>query len=85
MNTITLQLSDETMEALATLIAAKMGGGGGNGRSGVYTVTQAAKRLQVCPDTIRRRVMAGVLPRIPGIGKMVIPASAIEKLIETEA
>lgn len=46
-------------------------------------VTEAARRLQVHPDTIRRRIRSGDLPafRVAPNGNVRIPVSAVDKLL----
>ena len=76
---ITITIPDEQLEMLATLIARKIGGV----RAGkaTYTVAEAAKILGVGQQTIRRRVEAGTLLSVPGVGRTLIPSAVIEKLI----
>ena len=83
MNGITINISDETLEALATIIVAKLNGKA-NGKA-TYTVAEAAKIIGTSQETIRRRVEAGTLPRVPGIGRTLIPAVVIERLINPPA
>jgi len=78
MNT-TITIPDEQLEMLATLIARKIGGA--NAGRATYTVREAAGVLRVSEKTIRRRVEAGTLARVPGMGRTLIPSAVIEKLI----
>ena len=46
------------------------------------TVQQAAAALQLHPRTVSRRVAAGVIPRVPGLGSAIrIPRKHVEKMI----
>lgn len=80
MNTITITLSDEMLEALATLVAAKVAG---QPAKSAYTAKEAALRVGVSRDTIERRVKAGLIPRVPGISKLLISAAALERFVNS--
>lgn len=45
-----------------------------------YSVDAAARALGRSKDTIRRRIKAGTIPTIRGLGRILIPASAIADL-----
>jgi hypothetical protein len=52
----------------------------------VYNVAQAAVVLQVSEDTVSRLVRRGVVERVPHVdGKILIPRSSIERLVEGHA
>lgn len=46
------------------------------------SVSDAAKALNVSESTITRRVKAGEIPTIPGLGRTLIPATAIADLLD---
>ena len=79
---ITIQINDKQLPALAQLIAAspelakmvadKMNCGGSKA---ARSVAEAAELLGVSPVTIRRRVKAGMVPRLPGHGRVLIPSA----------
>ncbi len=58
--------------------------GKADGKS-TYTVTEAARVLRCSEKTIRRRVEAGTLAAVPCAGRVLIPATVIEKLINPHA
>lgn len=78
MPTITLQVSDDMLATLAKLIASQLNKAD---RQATYTVTEASRALRCAEKTIRRRVEAGTLPRVPGSGRVLIPAAAIEQML----
>lgn len=48
-----------------------------------YTINQVANMLKVHPKTVKRRVDAGLYPKVPNTGKAVrIPAPFIEGLLD---
>lgn len=50
----------------------------------VYSVAQAAVVLQVSEDTVTRLVRRGVVDRVPFVdGKILIPRSSLDRLIES--
>lgn len=80
--TLTLELTPDQIDALADAVAAKLA----NAKSGgdALTVAEAAKRLGVSIDTIYRRVEAGMIPKVPSLGVIRIPAAAIERMLSQE-
>ena len=86
---ITISIPDEQLEMLATLIASKIGGKSLGGKSlggkDTYTCAEAAQRLGVHQETIRRQVKAGMIPRVPCLSKLIIPAVAIDNLVNPGA
>ena len=82
MPTFTVQVSDEMLATLAKMLAVELGKS--SGRSPVkdtYTCKEAAARLGVHQETIRRQVKAGTIPRVPCLSKLIIPGAAIDALV----
>ena len=83
---ISIHINDELLPALAKLIAstpdmARMVAGELRGRKDTYTVAETAKALGVDISTIRRRIKAQVIPTVPGVGAIRVPAAFVEKLL----
>lgn len=74
---VTIELSPEQIDEIAGAVAAKLGR---REAPTTLTVAQAAKRLGVTSDTVRRRVKAGIIPRVKCMGVVRIPALAIEEI-----
>ena len=80
--TITIQLTDEQVDALADRIAARITPRiTPRADDKPLTVKEAADRLGVSTSTINRRLAAGTIPTVPGLGRSLIPASAIAELL----
>lgn len=45
-------------------------------------VTRAAELLDTSPDTIERLVAKGHLPRVPHVGRILIPTRALREFAE---
>lgn len=45
------------------------------------SVAQAAHALNISPDSVRRRVAAGIIRRIPNMGSVRIPSTEIKRLL----
>lgn len=53
---------------------------------GTYTAREAGERLGVSEWTIRRRVAAGLLPRLPLAGRVLrLPARVVDDLADGRA
>lgn len=78
--TITIHFTDEQMQQLADRIAERMRFSHADDRP--LTVKEAADRLGVSTSTINRRLAAGTIPTVPGLGRSLIPASAIAELLD---
>jgi hypothetical protein len=81
-----IQLTDDLLPALARLIAATPGmaqmvAGELRGKKDTYTVAEMAEALNVDISTIRRRIKAGTIPTIPGVGPARIAAPIVERLL----
>ena len=77
---VTLTLTDDQIDAIASRVAAKLAKTSGR----PLTVPQAAAKLGLCSDTIRRRVDAGQIARVPMVGcgaRVLIPESEITRLL----
>lgn len=70
-------LTDDQIDMIAERIAAKLK----REEKKTYTLKEAAAALNLNPRTVRRLLDDGVLRRIPGTSKPIIPASEIEKLL----
>lgn len=78
--TLTLQLTPEQIDALADVVARKLGVSAEKSKDAL-TVGEAAKRLGVSKLTIYRRTKSGLIPTIPNLGVTRIPAAAIDRLL----
>jgi excisionase family DNA binding protein len=76
---VEVRLPEDQLVKLASLIASKTGGRGAESDR-PYTVEEAARALGLSGDTIRRRVKAGLLPKVPNMGRTLIPACEIDRL-----
>lgn len=76
--TITIQLTDEQVDALADRIAERITP---RAADRPLTVREAADRLGVSTSTINRRLAPGTIPTVPGLGRSLIPASVIADLL----
>ena len=79
---ITLHLSDDQVQAMADHIAQRIQL---SSADKPLTVKEAADRLGVSPSTINRRLAAGTIPSVPGLGRSLIPASAVKDLLDGQA
>lgn len=75
---LTIELTPKQLDELAEIVAGKLAT---SQNVEALTLTQAAKRLGVSKDTVNRRVKAGVLPVIEGIGAIRISSSHIDRLM----
>ena len=76
---LTLTLTDDQLDAIAERVAEKISKTGGR----PLTVTQAAAKLGLCTRTVRRRIEAGDIARVPLCGagsRVLIPAAEIARL-----
>lgn len=74
---VTLELTPDQVGALAEAVASILGSGGKES----LTTQEAAARLGLSRDTVLRRVKAGLIPSISGMGKVRIPAAHIDRLL----
>ncbi len=76
---LTLTLTDDQLDAIAERVASKLSKTSGR----PLTVPQAAAKLGLCSRTVRRRVEAGDIARVPLCGagsRVLIPESEIARL-----
>jgi excisionase family DNA binding protein len=76
---LTLTLTDDQLDAIAQRVASKLSKTSGR----PLTVPQAAAKLGLCSRTVRRRVEAGDIARVPLCGagsRVLIPESEIARL-----
>jgi excisionase family DNA binding protein len=76
---LTIELTQEQVDEIAAAIAGKLGKRDSSSAK-TLTIRQAAARLNVAQDTVRRRVKAGIIPKVPCLGVVRIPAYAIDRL-----
>jgi excisionase family DNA binding protein len=76
----TFDLTPDQLDALASLVAAKLGSALANQKA-TLSSAEAAQRAGVSPQTIRRRVEAGQIPRVPGLHNLRIPTAALDAWI----
>jgi excisionase family DNA binding protein len=80
---VSLTLTDDQLDAIAERVAAKVG----RKSDRPLTVNEAAERLGLCGRTVRRRVEAGEIARVPLCGagaRVLIPAAEIERLLNPQ-
>ena len=83
---LTLELTPDQVAQLAREVAAVLRDGAVprlpvEDPPEALTVEQAAAALQIHPRTVARRVQAGVIRRVPGLGTAVrIPRAEIERM-----
>jgi hypothetical protein len=75
--TLEVILSEKQLDLLADKIAKKMR----NAEASTYSIAEAAAVLGVCSKTVARRVEAGILPHLPNIRPIRIPAESIDRLL----
>lgn len=78
MTALTVKLEPDQLRELAVLVAAELRGTAGDGSP--LTVQQAARRLNLSTDTVRRRIEAGQIRTIPLSKPIRIPADEITRL-----
>jgi len=81
--TLTLQLTPDQLNELADAVARKLGSAAAEKSQDALTVAEAAKRLGVSRLTIYRRTQAGLIPTIPNLGVIRIPASVIDRMTQS--
>lgn len=73
-----IRLPDDQLEKLAELVAAKMPG---QGPTKPVSPAELAELIGVSEDTIRRRIDAGLIKKVPDIGRVKIPVSEVDRLL----
>jgi len=81
---LVLHLTDDQVDAIAARVAARMAEAPQRTRR-PFTLREAAAEIGVSYETLRLRVRAGTVRRVPGIGKVLIPADEVARLIEGRA
>lgn len=76
--TLTFELSNEQIQEIADVVAAKLKG---LTATKTYTVSQAAKVLGVSNETIRRRIRAGLIETVPNMGVVRITAATMARIL----
>lgn len=79
MITIPLNLTEEQVGSILDALASRIGPQVGN--RDAYSVDEVAKRLDVSKATIIRRIHAGIIPTLPGISPMRIPADFVSRMM----
>lgn len=80
MITIPINLTDEQVDTITEALAARIGPA--VGKRDAYSVDEVAKRLDVSKATIIRRIHAGIIPTLPGISPMRIPADFVSRMMQ---
>jgi excisionase family DNA binding protein len=78
---IEVRLDPGQLAELASMIAEKLRAAATPAATKPYTVAEAAQALGVSESTIVRRVRAGQLRCVPGLGRTLIPAATIADLL----
>lgn len=79
MITIPLELTEEQVGTIADALAARIGPQ--IGKRDAYSVDEVADRLNVSKATVIRRIHAGIIPTLPGISPMRIPADFVSRMM----
>jgi excisionase family DNA binding protein len=74
-----ITLSPEQLAELADQIAAKLRA---TTRREPYTVDEAAQALNVSPQSIRRQIDAGTIATVPNVGRKLIPAATVGRMLD---
>ena len=77
----------EFLAELVPLVAAELRASGdlGTALQSPWTPQMLAEKLGVSHDTIRRRIHAGTIARVPEIGRTLIPFPEVKRLMEGRA
>lgn len=70
-------MDDDAIEALAARLGVRQ-----SRRTSPWTLAEAARELGVSRETLRLRIHAGEIARVPNIGALRIPAREMERLLE---
>lgn len=70
-------LTDDQIDLIAERIAAKLK----REEKRTYTLQEAADVLSISRNTAKRLLYSGVIKRLPGTAKPIIPATEIDKLL----
>jgi excisionase family DNA binding protein len=83
-NLIVIQASDEELEnmTLAEIVSrsAQSSEKKLSEREEPYQVKEAAKALNLSVPSIYARVQAGTIRKVPGVGRVLIPAAEVQRL-----
>lgn len=79
MITIPIQLTAEQVDAIADAVAAKLGT---KGERDALSVDEVAARLGLSKATVMRRIHAGIIPTLPGISPIRIPADFVSRMMQ---
>jgi len=78
---VILSLTENEMAVLADMIAERL-----HKRTAApakpYSAEEVAEALGVSMSTVHRRIKAGEIPTVPGMGRLLIPAPFIHDLLE---
>ncbi len=80
---IALELTDEQFSALADAVAQRMEGKSVN--RDALSVPEVAARTGLSEPTIRRRIIAGTIPTVPGLTPTRVPADFISRMMKNDA
>lgn len=85
MDSLKLDLSEATLERLASMIAAKLQASQVGSDRRPLTVKEAAKALNVSYDTMNVRIKSGLIRTIDGLGCRRIARAEIDRLLTESA
>lgn len=77
---VSMQLSDEQVGVIAMRVAEELRKKPAPTQD-TYSINEAAKILGVSGMTIRRYIAADILPRVPNLYSVRVPANAIARLL----
>lgn len=78
---MTFKLDPDQLAELAKMVAIEIRSITPASGASAYSVNEVARILGVTAETVRRRVKAGILPSISGMGAVRISAAHVERLI----
>jgi excisionase family DNA binding protein len=79
-----LELADFPPELLDAL-AAELAKRNPLQRTKPYTLDEAAEVLGVHRDTVSKGIDAGMIQRVPGVSRKLVPAREVERMLQGEA
>jgi hypothetical protein len=71
-----MTLTEEQIDQIAQRVADKLR----SDKKVAYNITEAAAALGLCTKTIRRMIEAGLIRKLRGTAKIIIPATEIERI-----
>jgi len=71
-----MTLTDEQIDQIAERVADKLR----DSKKVAYNINEAAAALGLCTKTIRRMIDSGLIRKLRGTAKIIIPATEIERI-----